>query len=205
MSTEHLKTSRNPAETRKNILEVAFLEIYRHGFKGTSTNSIIDKMELTRGAFFHHFPTKDELGYALIDEVLHAMILDRWIQPVEKYDDPVSGILKNFARLIEEHHEDHLLCGCPLNNFVQEMSDRPDFHKRIQAVMEMWIDKTQEILSLAKRTGHMKKNVNTRQLAEFIVACEEAAFSMGKALKSRAAMMTVYKSLKNYLELLNKG
>jgi AcrR family transcriptional regulator len=202
MSRLDSKTIRNPVETRLNILEVAFNEIYRHGFKGTSTNTIIEKMEMTRGAFFHHFPTKDDLGHAIIDELLKNMILERWIQPVAAYDDPVAGILNNFARLIDEHLDDHLLCGCPLNNLVQEMADRPAFQKRIQAIMEMWIEETQSLLTQAKRSGQLKKEINTRKLAEFIVACQEASFSMGKALNSREAMHSVQKSLKEYVNFL---
>ena len=203
MSRLNPKILRNPVETRRNILQVAFTEIYCHGFKGTLTNAIIAKLEMTRGAFFHHFPTKDDLGYAIIDEVVHEMILERWINPILSYDDPIEGIFKNFAKLIDEHLDEHILCGCPLNNLVQEMSDRPDFQKRIQAVMEMWINKTQNLLTAAKKSGHLKKDINTRQLAEFIVACQEAAFSMGKALNSRASMRTNLKSLKSYIHLLN--
>ncbi len=203
MSTKIPKKMRNPEETRRNILEVAFREIYCHGFKGTSTNTIIDDLELTRGAFFHHFPTKDDLGYAIIDEVLSEMIIQRWITPVMEYTDPIVGIERNFARLIDEHLEAHILCGCPLNNLVQEMADRPDFQSRIQAVMEKWIIETEELLKAARKTGHLKKNVRTHQLAEFIVACQEAAFAMGKALNSRNAMYSVLKSLKDYLKHLN--
>lgn len=200
MSREDSKTIRNPAETRRSILEVSFNEIYTHGFKGTSTNTIISKMNMTRGAFFHHFPTKDDLGFALIDEVLRDMIIERWIRPIEAYEDPVGGILKNFAKLIDEHADEHILCGCPLNNLVQEMADRPEFQKRVQAVMELWIEETQNLLTRAKKSGHLKKTANTRQLAEFIVACQEASFSMGKALNSRAAMHSVLRSLRMCLD-----
>ncbi len=203
MSRSVISNKRNPFETRQKILQVAFLEIYCHGYKGTSTNSIIDKMEMTRGAFFHHFPTKDELGYALIDEVLHDKILERWIWPISNVGDPIKGILENFAARINEHRKEHILCGCPLNNLVQEMSDKPEFHRRIQAVMEMWVKKTQAMLTKAKRSGYLKKEVDTRQLSEFIVACQEAAFSMGKAFNSRAAMRSNLKSLKQYIDFLN--
>lgn len=200
MSRQDIKTMRNPAETRRSILEVSFNEVYTHGFKGTSTNTIISKLDMTRGAFFHHFPTKDDLGFALIDEVLRDMIIDRWIRPVEAYQDPVAGILKNFSKLIDEHMDKHILCGCPLNNLVQEMADRPEFQKRIQAIMELWIEETQSLLTKTKKSGHLNKSVNTRQLAEFIVACQEASFSMGKALNDRAAMHSIHKSLKTYID-----
>lgn len=204
MSSSEPKILRNPAETRRKILEVAFDEIYCHGFKGTSTNTIIAKMEMTRGAFFHHFPTKDDLGYALIDEVIREMILQRWITPVASSDNTIDGIFQNFAQLIDDHRDEHVLCGCPLNNLVQEMSDRPGFQKRIQSVMEMWIRKTEALLARAKKSGHLIKDINIRQLAEFIVACQEAAFSMGKALNSRTPMYTILKSLEMHINLLNR-
>ena len=203
MSIENTKINRNPVETRQQILNVAFYEIYKHGFKGASTNTIIEKMDLSRGAFFHHFPTKNELGYALIDEVLNRMIIERWIKPIEQYDNPLTGIVDNFARLINEHQDKHILHGCPLNNLVQEMSDRPEFQIRIKAIMQMWIKETQSILTQAKRTGYLAKHINTRQLAEFIVACQEAAYSMGKALNSRNAMLSIWRSLKDHLTMLN--
>ena len=205
MSSSSKKTMRNPLETRQKILETAFLEIYCHGYKGTSTNAIINKLEMTRGAFFHHFPTKNDLGYAIIEEVLADKIMERWIWPIEASANPIIAILDNFAARIDEHREEHILCGCPLNNLVQEMSDKPDFHNRIQAVMEMWVKKTQALLTKAKRSGFLRKEINTRQLAEFIVACEEAAFSMGKAFNSRAAMRSNLKSLKHYIFLLNSA
>ncbi|MCO5144015.1 MAG: TetR/AcrR family transcriptional regulator [Oligoflexia bacterium] len=195
---------RNPLETRKNILDVAFLEIYHHGFKGTSTNTIIEKMKLTRGAFFYHFPTKEDLGYALVDEVLKNMILDRWIQPISIFKNPIHGILKNYAKLIEAQEDAHILCGCPLNNLVQEMADQPGFQKRIQAIMELWVQETKKILEKAKREGFLKKEIDLKHLAEFIVACQESSYSMGKALNSRNAMKTPHKALSQYIDFLNQ-
>lgn len=198
------KKKRDPVSTRNQILEVAFLEVYAHSFKGTSTNTIIDKLDLTRGAFFHHFPTKEDLGLALIDEIHRGLILQRWIEPIEKYEDPIKGILKNFKLLIEDHAEDNLLKGCPLNNMIQEMSDIPKFQKILFDVMEMWITETVKVLTKAKKNNFLKTSVNTRELAEFIVANQEAAFAMGKALNSKKAMKSIYKSLKRYISSINK-
>lgn len=193
---------RDPVATRNHILDVAFRLVYRHSFKGTSTNQIIEALDCTRGAFFHHFPTKDNLGYALVDEVLTGMIIQRWIHPISAKDNKIEAIIENFLHLIKIHEEGNILCGCPLNNMVQEMSDQPEFQRRIQAVMEMWVSETQKLLTQAKRAGHLQKSVDSRVLAEFIVAQEEAAFAMGKAFNSRAAMRSIHKSFETYLRSL---
>lgn len=199
------KVKRDPVATRNHILDVAFKLIYRHGFKGTSTNQVIDQLECTRGAFFHHFPSKDELGYALIDDILYELIYSRWVQPLLTVEDKVEGICHNFYERIITHKDEDILCGCPLNNMVQEMADDSKFQHKIQGIMEMWVSETQKLLTQAKRSGQLKKDVDTRTLAEFIVAQEEAAFAMGKAFNNRSVMKSIYKSFSQYLYSLKEA
>lgn len=202
---QNVRVMRDPVSTRKEILDVAFMEIYMNGFNGTSTNAIIDKLDMTRGAFFHHFPTKDDLGYAMIDEVLAGLIIQRWVEPIKGYKNPIEGIIKNFTKLINEHKPEHVLLGCPLNNLIQELSgSRPIFQKKLQAVMELWVKDTQKILSSAKKEGYLNKNVSTRDLAEFIVSCQESAFAMGKAMNNLKPAKTIASNLKLHLANLNK-
>lgn len=42
-------------------------------------DDLVKKTTLTKGAFYHQFPTKLALGYAVVDEVLTQLILERWI------------------------------------------------------------------------------------------------------------------------------
>ena len=65
MVQKRIKT-RNLEESRKAILQVAFLEILHKGFQGVSIDDIVKKTPYTKGAFYHHFPTKLDLGYALV-------------------------------------------------------------------------------------------------------------------------------------------
>ena len=202
-----LKAERNlrdPVSTRNKILEVAFFEMYSNGFNGTSTNVIIDKLDMTRGAFFHHFPSKDILGYVMVDDILTSKIVERWIEPIKVYKNPIDGIIKNFTRLINEHKPEHILLGCPLNNLIQELSgSRPVFQKKLQAVMELWVNETQKLLTSAKKDGYLNKSVKTRDLAEFIVSCQESAFAMSKAMNNLKPARTIVKNLKTHISNLS--
>src|SRR5688500_13194892 len=95
------KRTRNPERTRALILEVAFGEIFPRGFQGVSVDDIVKRTGLTKGAFFHHFPTKQALGYALVDETLKRMTFERWIQPLEQYENPLEGVVENLKKIIE--------------------------------------------------------------------------------------------------------
>jgi len=194
------KRTRDPEKTRAHILEVAFREIYHQGFQGVSIDRIIGETEVTKGAFFHHFATKNDLGYALVDEVLREMILDRWIRPLAAYKNPLQGILKRFKVLTEEMNDEDLSRGCPLNNLAQEMSAvDPLFRKKIRAVMTLWIDETERYLKKAQEGGFLKPDADTRQLAVFIVMLEEGAFGLVKSMADRNIFASLYASLRSHL------
>jgi TetR/AcrR family transcriptional regulator, transcriptional repressor for nem operon len=196
---------RDPEKTRAAILEAAFTEVYEHGFQATSIDHIVAKANMTKGAFFSHFHSKNELGYALVDEILKEMTLDRWIRPVAAYKNPVQGIITRFRKAIEFTQGEHIGLGCPLNNLVQEMSAvDPVFRGKLQAVMLLWIDETEKYLKKAQVEGYLKKTVNTRNVAEFIVMVEEGSFAMVKNLRDRKVYWALYESLKQYLESISE-
>jgi len=194
------KTARDPEKTRTHILDAAFNEIYRKGFQGVSINDIVEKTSVTKGAFFHYFATKNDLGYAIVDEILSQMIMERWITPLTAYKNPVKGILNRFKKIIESTPDESVCFGCPLNNLIQEMAPvDPVFKDKLNSVMSLWIDENEKYLKKAQELGYLKKNVDTRQLAEFIVMVEEASFGVGKGIGSKKIHWSAYNSLRKYL------
>lgn len=194
------KRIRNPEETRAKILEVAFMEVFQNGFQGVSVNDIVDKTGLTKGAFFHHFPTKEALGYAIVDEILTEMTLARWIRPLDDYENPLEGIVTNLKKIIDNSPDDTFALGCPLNNLIQEMSSvDPVFREKLHAVLEIWISGIELNLKRAQARGYLKKQLNTRHLAEFIVMNHEGAYGMIKIVRDRKVFRALHSQLKEYL------
>ncbi|WP_312076739.1 TetR/AcrR family transcriptional regulator [Chryseobacterium sp.] len=56
--------------TRLNILQKAFELIYVKGYQTASVDEIIATTQVTKGAFYYHFKTKDEMGLAIINELM---------------------------------------------------------------------------------------------------------------------------------------
>ena len=202
--TKGQKPTRDLEKSRKEILSVAFMEVFTKGFQGVSIDDIVKKTSMTKGAFYHHFPTKLDFGYALVEEVISPMIIDRWITPLESYDNPLNGILKQMKTLIGDAPPAHLKLGCPLNNLVQEMSavDK-GFHKRLQTALNLWIDETEKHLKRAKSNGYLKKDVNTQQVAQFVVMAHEGFYGMLKGLDDPKAFHAMYNSLEKYFEVIS--
>jgi TetR/AcrR family transcriptional regulator, transcriptional repressor for nem operon len=197
--------TRNLRQSRNEILNAAFLEVFSKGLQGVSIDDIIKKTTLTKGAFYHQFPTKIDLGYALVDEVIKPMIIDRWIIPLEKYENPLDGILAQIKTLIGECDPAHLKLGCPLNNLVQEMSPiDKGFHKRLQIALNLWIDEMDKHLKRAKKSGYLKADVNTKQVAHFVVMAHEGFYGMLKGLDDHKIFTALYDSMKRYFKTIEK-
>src|SRR5688572_25732929 len=86
------RRSREPAVTRDKLLKAAFEEIYRRGFQAASLDAILAKAGVTKGALYHHFPDKASLGYAVVDEVVKGLLLERWGVLEPPTGDPVTAL-----------------------------------------------------------------------------------------------------------------
>src|SRR6476661_9743164 len=93
--------TRTPEATRQKILMAAFVEFYKHGFQGGSLNHIVEAAGTTKGALFHHFVSKQELGYAVVDEMIGPLLLERWLESVDDSADPLTEIQRSFRRFVE--------------------------------------------------------------------------------------------------------
>ncbi len=52
---------------RDRLLEAAMTLIRRNGFSATSVDTLCAEAEVTKGAFFHHFASKEALGVAAVE------------------------------------------------------------------------------------------------------------------------------------------
>jgi TetR/AcrR family transcriptional repressor of nem operon len=196
--------TRNLEESRKAILQVAFIEVLTKGFQGVSVDDIVKKMPYTKGAFYHHFPTKLDLGYALVEDVISPMIIERWIEPIKKYENPIEGILSQLHLLIGDVDLKLLRLGCPLNNLVQEMSpvDR-GFKIRLEKALRLWVDEMNLQLQRGKKHGYLKKAVRTKDAAYFVVMAHEGFYGTIKGINDKVVYTALLNSLKLYLQAIS--
>jgi TetR/AcrR family transcriptional repressor of nem operon len=195
--------TRNLQKSRQEILDAAFWEVFTRGFQGVSIDDIVKKTSMTKGAFYHQFPTKLDLGYALVDEVIRPMTYARWIGPLKDYKNPLEGILELLKILIGKAPSEELQYGCPLNNLIQEMAPvDEEFQKRLEAALRYWIEGMEAELNRAKKDGYLRSDVNTKQVAHFVVMAHEGFYGMLKALNDRKAFNALFDSLKSYFEIL---
>lgn len=196
--------TRDPERTRREILRAGYNETYERGFQATSIDDIVARAGVTKGAFFHYFPTKNHLGYAVADEILARMMHDRWIAPLSAYRNPVQGMIVRFRKNMEDTSDEDLARGCPLNNLTQEMSSvDPVFREKLHAVLALWIDETERFLKKAQTEGYLRSDVNVRMVAEFMVTLEEGSAAIVKNMRDRKVYWALYEGFRQFLESIS--
>jgi TetR/AcrR family transcriptional regulator, transcriptional repressor for nem operon len=63
-------TAEHKENTRRRIVQSARRLFNRHGFNGVSIDEIMAEAGLTRGGFYNHFGTKEELYAEVVQQVL---------------------------------------------------------------------------------------------------------------------------------------
>src|ERR1700751_681976 len=84
------RKSRDPERTRERLLKAGFREVYRSGFQSASIDTILAAANVTKGALYHHFESKEALGHAIVDEVVATFLRNRWLLPLEQSEDKDS-------------------------------------------------------------------------------------------------------------------
>ena len=195
-------TQRNPDLTRQALLRAAFQEIYRCGFQAASIDNILSKVSVTKGALYHHFGSKQELGYAVVDELIRQRILDRWVRSLEKAENPIDALFA-ILRGKEPHPGFDPRLGCPLNNLAQEMSPLDEgFRKRLESIFRDWREGMAMALRRGQEKGQVRSDVDPSQAADFFLAALEGSISLAKNAQDRNLFDSCQAGLARYLESL---
>src|SRR5579859_7640133 len=194
---------RDPMATRRRLLEVGQSEVYLHGFQAAALDDITRHAGVTKGAFFHHFASKTEFGYSVVDEVIAEMIRAQWVGPLQESSDPLETIAVEFERGLAFLREQRPILGCPLNNLAQEMNPLDQgFRRRTSAVFALWSDAYRQALDRAKSKGQVRGDIDTRDVAHALVAQIEGTLSLARNSQDPATLDMGARGLRRYLDSL---
>lgn len=178
-----MRAVKNPDVTRGKLLEAAFQEVHEHGFRAASLDSILSKAGVTKGALYHHFPNKQALGYALVDEVIGEFMAQRLLTPLRETEDPITALQQHGLEMCSEHAGEACQRGCPLNNLAQEMSgEDEEFRRRVADVYKRLEAGVADALRRGQAAGNVRADVDAERIARFYMAV--AAGIMGAAKRS---------------------
>ena len=186
--------------TRSKILDEAARVFNRKGFAATSINDILKASGTTKGNLYFHFSSKGEIGLEVLKREKQAFM--SFLDDILNEGPPGQGLKNFFDEALAKHRQQDFIGGCIFGNTALEASDTsPELATFVASVFDDWIMKIAQNVDRAQQTGHIRKDVPARDLAEMIVSTVEGGIMQTRLLKSEKPLQHSLGTLQKILEL----
>src|SRR5580692_2530182 len=134
MKEDYMPQLAPKTDARTKLLDAALSVIRTKGYSAASVDEMCAAAGVTKGAFFHHFKSKDELGVAAADhwsEMTGALFADA---PYHKHKDPLDRVLAyvDFRKALLKGSVPEFTCL--VGTMVQEIYEtNPDIRRACDA------------------------------------------------------------------------
>jgi TetR/AcrR family transcriptional repressor of nem operon len=203
---EHPNGSNLPkAGARQKLLAAALALVREKGYSSTSVDELCAHAGVTKGAFFHHFQSKDALGVAAANH--WSAITDSFFQtaPYHKHSDPLDRVLGylDFRKALLKGEVAEFTCL--VGTLVQEVyATNPDIRAACEASISAHAAKVAADIGAAMKRHRVRAPWTAESLGLHTQAVLQGAFVLAKAKGGAAIAAASIDHLKRYIELLFK-
>jgi TetR/AcrR family transcriptional repressor of nem operon len=153
-----------PKDSRKRLVQVAIKLFATRGYYHTSIEDILRESGCTRGLLYYHFSSKEELGYAVIDEWIRLLAEQGAGSHLQTNEHPIDRLLKVADDLpaglkLETTHPITIAVGARM------AAVHEGFRQRLVARLAPMVDGAERMLRKGIADGQIADNVDPRQLA----------------------------------------
>ena len=194
-------------DARERILDAATQLVMERGFSATTVDAILESAEASKGAFFHHFSSKADLGRVLVERYARAdgELLEHLMTKAEAATSDPAEQLVEFVRLFEEGIEDLSLAqpGCLFVSFIYEQfPGQEDTRALILGDVEAWRARLLAKLTAATEARPPALPVDLPSLADQVFTVLEGGFVLARATDDPLKLRDQLRHLRAYLTLL---
>jgi AcrR family transcriptional regulator len=176
---ERKRKLRDPQRTRERLLQAGFREVYRSGFQSASIDAILADTNVTKGALYYHFDSKEDLGHAIVEEIVAKLPQDNWLRPLQRGKNPIDALI-GIVQATSVRPQD-VNGGCPLVNLAQEMSPLDEqFRKRLETIFNAWQEGIATALRRGQSQGTVRRDLVPEETAGFLIAMYEGYVLLAK-------------------------
>ena len=174
--------------TRDQIVEAADRLFYRRGYEHTSFSDIADVVQISRGNFYYHFRTKDEILEAVVGARLTAtrQMLERW----ELEGKTPADRIRSFIDILIDNRADIKRYGCPVGTLCTELAkldhpSRPEANE-LFTLFRTWLRRQFELLGRKRDADALAMHLLARTQG---VATLASAFRDEKFIRQEARQL----------------
>ena len=186
--------------TREKILQRCFEAMEIVGFEALRADKEVLNLNISKGALYHYFPSKLDIGYAMVDEIIKPMYEKKWSDLIDRTD----GIANCIYELIEtEKHnatEKKILRGDVLYNLMLEMSGvDAKFRQKLEEVLELQVKILQKALLTGKNCNEIKSGVDSRSMSYLLIGQLHGCYAIAKTRASKDVFTSMVSGLQKQL------
>lgn len=187
--------------TRQLILQRCFEAIQSKGFETLRTDKEIARLKITKGAFYHYFPNKSELGYAVVDEVMLPFYEQKWASLANIETGVADALIAALEHEKTKATETSIKRGDVLTNMILEMSHSDDlFRQKLEVVNEVQVKIIQKAIMAGRIAGELKNQTDARSMALFIVGQLMGCYTISKVRASKETFVSMVGTLQKQLK-----
>ncbi|TLY52861.1 MAG: TetR/AcrR family transcriptional regulator [Gammaproteobacteria bacterium] len=183
--------------TRDCIVEAADKLFYQRGYEHTSFADIADAVKISRGNFYHHFKTKDEILEAVIAlRIIHTRkMLEQW----EAEGTTPAERIRCFIRILIANRAKIMLYGCPVGSLTTELAKldhaSQDQANKLFTLFRTWLRKQFNLLG----------REDADALAMHLLARSQGVATLANAFRDKAFIEWEAMQMCNWLDANTKG
>jgi len=189
-------------EARARLLEAARSLVRHRGFAATSVDELCAAAGVTKGAFFHHFPSKEALGVALIDDWTATTGVLFASHPYNSLPDPLDRVFGYLDLRREILGQPIPEFSCVAGTTVQEAYETSiPIRMAAERSLRSGFDHVRAHLAAAL-AAHPVAGVTAESLARQFQIAVQGGIVLAKALDDPAPAREAFDHLERYLRLL---
>jgi TetR/AcrR family transcriptional repressor of nem operon len=192
-----------PGGARSKLLDAAFSIIRQKGYAATSVDELCARAGVTKGAFFHHFPSKDSLAVAAVNQWTDMTAALFTAAPYHGFDDPLDRVLGYLDFRKAMLRGDVAEFTCLAGTMVQEAyRTHPDIRYACDASIGGHAARVESDIADAMKYYRIRAPWTAESLALHTQAVLQGAFILAKAKGNAAVAEASIDHLRRYVELL---
>jgi TetR/AcrR family transcriptional regulator, transcriptional repressor for nem operon len=191
------------ATTRKKLLDAARDVIRAQGYSATTVDDICAAAGVTKGSFFHHFSSKEEMGIAAVEQFGAMAATLFGSAPYSALPDPrdrVLGYVDFRASLLQMEIAQFT---CLMGTTVQEVyATHPDLRAACEQGMSAHVAELTRDIAAAKQLYAPDASWSAESVGYFMQAVLQGAFIFAKAKQNTEVAAECLAHLRRYLATL---
>jgi AcrR family transcriptional regulator len=187
------------AFTRANIVAVARRLFAARGYDGTSTEAVLEESQVSRGALYHHFETKEALFEAVL-EAVESDITEATGRARANATNPVEALSAAFGSFLDMASETEVR-----QIVLTDAHSVVGWHKWREIEERHGFGRIKQALKLIAAAGRIREEMVDVYAHILLASLLEVAFVVARSPNPPAAARTGRKAMKELLERLLGG